>query len=78
MTKVIVYSTSACPWCVKAKKFLEENSIEFEEKNVQENEEAAREMIAKSGQQGVPVLDVEGEIIIGFDKERLKKLLKLE
>ncbi len=77
MTKITVYSTSSCPYCTMAKDFLKENKIEFEGINVQENQEAAQEMVKKSGQYGVPVIDIDGEIIIGFDKNRIKELLKL-
>ncbi|MFH1394428.1 MAG: glutaredoxin family protein [Candidatus Micrarchaeota archaeon] len=76
--KVVVYSSSFCPWCDKAKEFLKENNIEFEEKNVQENEDYAREMQKKTGQLGVPVIDVDGKIIIGFNVPALKAALDLE
>lgn len=75
--KVIVYSTSTCPWCDKVKDFLKENRVHFTEFNVGEDREKAKEMIEKSGQMGVPVIDVEGEIVIGFDINRLRKLLDL-
>ena len=78
MAKVTVYSTSSCPWCVRLKEFLGENKVEFEEKNVGEDAEAAQEMFTKSKQMGVPVSDINGEIIVGFDKPKLKKALKLE
>ena len=77
MTKITVYSTTTCPYCVMVKDFLKENKVEFEDINVQENQEAAQEMVKKSGQYGVPVIDIDGEIIIGFDKSRIKELLKL-
>jgi glutaredoxin-like YruB-family protein len=77
MVKVKVYSTSICPYCIMVKDFLKEHNIEFEDTNVQEDHEAAKEMIEKSGQTGVPVVDVDGEIIIGFNKEKLKKALHL-
>jgi len=77
MPKVTIYSTSVCPWCHKAKDFLKANNIEFEDKDVSSNEEALNEMVEKSGQRGVPVLDIDGEIIIGFDQEAIKKALKL-
>jgi len=73
--KVRVYSTPACPWCIRTKQFLKENNILFEDVDVSSNQEAAEEMIQKSGQMGVPVLDIEGEIIVGFDKERIKSAL---
>ncbi|MBW2980414.1 glutaredoxin family protein [Candidatus Woesearchaeota archaeon] len=78
MPTVKVYSTPTCPWCHKAKDFLKENKIEFEDINVAENKEAADEMIKKSGQMGVPVIEIDGEMIVGFDQEKIKKLLKLE
>ncbi len=76
--KVKVYSTNVCPYCTMAKDFLKEHGVEFEEINVQENQEAAKEMIAKSGQMGVPVIEIGEKIIIGFDKEAIKKELNLE
>ena len=77
MAKVIVYSTTSCPWCAKAKEFLRENNVEFEDINVSEDIEKQTEMIMKSGQMGVPVIDIDGEIIVGFDVDRIRKLLKL-
>ena len=73
--KVKVYSTSTCPWCHKAKEFLKEKGIKFADINVGLNQKAANEMIEKSGQMGVPVIDVDGKIIVGFDKEELEKSL---
>lgn len=76
--KVIVYSTTTCPWCDKVKDWLKENKIGFEDIDVSQNMEAARKMVEKSGQMGVPVIEIDDEIIIGFDIARLKKALKLE
>jgi glutaredoxin-like YruB-family protein len=73
--KVIVYSTPTCPWCIRAKQFLTENNIPFVSYDVSSDRAKAQEMIEKSGQMGVPVLDIEGEIIVGFDKEKIKQLL---
>ena len=73
--KVIVYSTATCPYCKKTKEFLEENNIDFENIDVGQNQQAAIEMVEKSRQMGVPVTDVDGEIIIGYDKPGLKKAL---
>ncbi|MCM8799429.1 MAG: glutaredoxin family protein [Candidatus Omnitrophica bacterium] len=75
--KVKIYSTPTCPWCQRAKQFLKENNIEFEEFDVSKDQEKAEEMIRISGQMGVPVLDIEGEIVVGFDRERIKELLGL-
>ena len=73
--KVKVYSTLSCPWCHKAKEFLKEKGIKFEDINVGANQKAANEMVEKSGQMGVPVIDIDGKIIVGFDKEELEKAL---
>jgi len=74
---VIVYSTPSCPYCTFAKDFLKENNIEFEDVDVAKDQERAKEMIEKSGQMGVPVIDVDGNVVIGFNKAKLKKLLGL-
>jgi len=74
---VKVYSTPSCPYCVTLKNFLKENKIQFEDIDVSQNEVAQKEMIDKSGQMGVPVVDIDGQIIVGFDQERIKQLLKL-
>jgi len=75
--KVIVYSTPTCPFCTMAKKFLEDNNIEFEDFDVSADRTKIEEIIRKSGQMAVPVLDIDGEIIVGFDKERIRKALGL-
>lgn len=75
---VIVYSTQTCPYCVIAKNYLKEKGIEFEDINVNADEKKAKEMIEKSGQMGVPVLDINGKIIIGFDKKAIDKALSLK
>ena len=74
---VKVYSTPTCPWCIRAKQFLKENNIEFQNLDVAGDQKAADEMMAKTGQMGVPVLDIDGEIIVGFDKDRIKQSLGL-
>jgi len=74
---VKIYSTPTCPYCIRAKQFLKENNVVFDNIDVSTNTSAAQEIIRKSGQMGVPVLDIEGEIIVGFDKERIKQVLGL-
>lgn len=74
---VKVYSTPACPWCIRVKQFLKENNVIFEDYNVGSDQLKADEMVKVSGQMGVPVLDIEGEIIVGFDKDRIKQALTL-
>lgn len=78
MAKVTIYSTPTCPYCEMAKKFFTKNEIEYEEKNVAEDHDAAREMMDKSGQMGVPVIDIDGEIVVGFDKSKLSELLNIK
>ena len=78
MAKVIVYSTNSCPWCVKVKDFLKENKIDYVEHNVAEDAKALQNMEEKSGQRGVPVLDINGTIIVGFDRDAIKAALKLK
>lgn len=72
---VKVYSTPTCPYCVRAKQFLTEQNIAFENYDVSSDQAKAAEMIERSGQMGVPVLDIDGQIIVGFDKERIKSAL---
>ena len=72
---VRIYSTATCPYCIRAKQFLKENNIIFEDIDVSGNKAAAEEMIRKTGQMGVPVLDIEGQIIVGFDREKIKQAL---
>jgi glutaredoxin-like YruB-family protein len=75
MKNVTVYSTPTCPWCIRTKQFLKENNVPFTDFDVSSNSEKAEEMTQKSGQMGVPVLDIEGTIIVGFDKEKIKQSL---
>ena len=77
MPKIKVFSTSACPYCVTLKEFLKANNFEFEDIDVSNNQEAQKEMIEKSGQMGVPVVDIDDTIIIGFDREKISELLDL-
>lgn len=73
--KVIVYSTPTCPYCVMAKDYLAEKNIPYEDVDVSTNPARAREMIQKSGQRGVPVIDIDGNIVIGFDRNRIDQLI---
>jgi len=78
MKKVVIYSTPTCPYCKQAKEFLTEKEVKFENVDVSTDAAKAQEMIEKSGQMGVPVIDIEGEIIIGFDRERIANTLGIE
>lgn len=70
-----VYSTDDCPWCVKVKRYLTSKGAEIEEINVTGNEQLRAELIEKSKQTGVPVIDIDGTIIIGFDKKAIDKAI---
>lgn len=71
-----VYTTNTCPWCDKVKNYLKGKEVSFEELNVQDDMSAREEMVSKSKQMGVPVLDINGDIIIGFDRNAIENALK--
>ena len=71
-----IYSTPACPYCVLAKNYLKQKGAAFEDVDVSRDNAAAQEMIDKSGQMGVPVLEINGKIIVGFDKKAIDEALK--
>ncbi|MCB9806263.1 glutaredoxin family protein [Candidatus Nomurabacteria bacterium] len=72
---IIVYTKTGCPWCIGVTDFLNEKGIEFEERNVTENEDYRKEMEEKSGQTKAPTLDIEGEIIADSDKDEVERVL---
>ncbi len=73
---ITVYSTTFCPYCKMAKEYLTQKGVAFKDVNVQEDDVAAAEMIRKSGQMGVPVLDIDGKIIVGFDRGAIDEALQ--
>ena len=73
--KITIYTTPTCPYCHMAKDFFSETKIDFEEIDVSKDQEKAEEMVKLSGQMGVPVIRIDDEIIIGFDKERIASLI---
>ena len=77
MKKVIVYSTATWPWCTKVKAYLDDNNVEYEAFDVGQDREKAMEMVDKSGQQGVPVVDIDGKIVVGFNEKKLNKYLEI-
>jgi len=77
VAKVRVFSTATCPWCVKAKAYLKQNNIEFEDIDVSKDATAAEEMMKKSGQRGVPVIEIDEKVIVGFDKGAIDSSLSL-
>ena len=73
--KVVIYSTPTCPYCKRAKDYLSRKGIPFVDRNVAVDRDAAKEMIQKSGQMGVPVITIDNEIMVGFNQTLLDKLL---
>ena len=74
---VTVYSTPTCSWCQIAKEHLTTSGISFEDVDVSTDQQRAREMVEKSGQMGVPVIDIDVEIVVGFDRARIDSLLEI-
>ena len=74
--KIKVYGVPTCPFCTKTKKYLKDKGFDFEDVDVSRSQDLAKEMVEKSGQMSVPVIEIDGEIIIGFDKERIEKMLR--
>lgn len=77
MANVKIYTTQTCVYCKMSKEFFKNNNISYQEMNVATDAAARDEMIQKSGQMGVPVIDIDGKIVIGFDQPKLKELLGL-
>ena len=78
MHQVKVYSTSTCPWCKKTKQLLDDNKIPYKNIDVATDQAARDEMVSKTGQLGVPVIDIDGELSVGFDEKWLKEKLNLK
>ena len=75
---VTIYSTPTCVYCKSLKEYLSEKNIVFQEIDVSENEKELEKMVAISGQMGVPVVEIEGNVVIGFDREKIDEILKLK
>lgn len=73
---VIVYSAVWCGFCHAAKNYFDKLGVEYEDRDVEKDPEFMHEAIGKSGQMGVPVIDIDGEIIVGFDRPRIDQILK--
>lgn len=73
--KVIVYSTPTCPYCVYAKEYFKENDVAFTDIDVTKDRAKVKEMVEKSGQMGVPVIDIDGNILVGFQPKEFERLL---
>ncbi len=76
--EITIYTTPYCGFCRQTKEFFNQHKIKFKEIDVSEDEKAAETMVEKSGQYGVPVIDVKGQIIVGYDVDALKKALKIK
>jgi glutaredoxin 3 len=75
VSKVLVFSTSTCSWCRRAKRYLKVRGVPFKEINVERDADAAREIVRKTGQTGVPVIKIGSRWIVGFDKEQIDREL---
>lgn len=75
--RVIVFSTPTCTYCNRAKQYFRQQGVRFRDVDVTKDSAAARDMVRRSGQQGVPVIDINGKIIVGFNKPEIDKLLDL-
>lgn len=77
MATIIIYTTPTCVYCKMTKEFFREHNVQYTEKDVAGDAAAREEMVQKSEQMGVPVIDIDGELVVGFDKKRLSELLKI-
>jgi glutaredoxin 3 len=75
LARVVLFSTSTCSWCRRAKRYLKEQRVPFKELNVERDPDAAKDIVRKTGQTGVPVIKIGSRWIVGFDKEQIDKEL---
>lgn len=78
MSKITIYTTPTCTYCKMTKAFFKEHNVTYEEKDVASDHALVEEMVKKSGQMAVPVIDIDGKILVGFDKEGLLELLNIK
>lgn len=76
--RVVVYTSSACSWCRTVKSYLKKNRIVFREVDISRDERAAQDLVRRSGQMGVPQTDIDGRIVVGFDKSKLDAILGIK
>lgn len=76
--KITIYTTPTCVFCKMTKSFFKDNNVAYEEKDVAVDAKARDEMIEKSGQLGVPVINIDGQIVVGFDKDKLSQLIGIK
>ena len=77
MAQVTMYTTPSCVYCKKTKAFFQQHNVAYTEKDVSADSAAVEEMVQKSGQMGVPVIDIDGAIVIGFDEQALREALNI-
>ena len=75
--RVLVFTTPTCPWCQRAKSYLRSKSIPFKEVDVPRDQQAARDLVRRTGQMGVPVIEIDGRPVVGFDQRQVDRLLGL-
>ena len=75
--RVLVFTTPTCPWCQRAKSYLRSKSIPFKEVDVTRDQQAARDLVRRTGQMGVPVIEIDGRPVVGFDQRQVDRLLGL-
>jgi glutaredoxin 3 len=75
MSKPIIFTTSKCSWCLRAKRYFKVRGVSFKEINIERHPDAARDIVRKTGQTGVPVIKIGNSWIVGFDKDRVEKEL---
>jgi glutaredoxin-like YruB-family protein len=75
--RVLVFTTPSCPWCIRAKHYLRQRNVRFREVDVARDPGAARDLVRRTGQMGVPVVEIDGRPIVGFDKPQIDRLLGL-
>lgn len=75
MKDIKIYSTPTCPYCLMAKEYFKSKGIDYVDKDVSRDKDALQEMVSLSGQMGVPVIYIDGEVIVGFDRNRIEELL---
>lgn len=75
--RVLVFTTPTCPWCTRVKQYLRQHNVRFREIDVSRDAAAARDLVRRTGQMGVPVVEIDGRPIVGFDKPKIDKLLGL-
>lgn len=75
--RVLVFTTPSCPWCTRAKSYLRERRVPFREVDVSRDAAAARDLVRRTGQMGVPVIEIDGRPVVGFDRPQIDRLLGL-